>query len=142
MNGDDQYPESSRSLDDLWQMRLLLLMSDMVDGMGKVKAGKALGVNYRTLDRAAKSGRFNCAAAHAHPGQTGTLRAVCPTRASCVSLVAMARPSGGFRRAGNRLHRPQRRRDSTGPRGQQALHDARLWVDIGYRVLLRGPVGC
>ena len=58
MNGGDLYPESSRSLDDLWQMRLLLLMSDMVDGMGKVKAAKALGVNYRTLDRAAKSGRL------------------------------------------------------------------------------------
>ena len=58
MNGDDLYPESSRSLDDLWQMRLLLLMSDMVDGMGKVQAAKALGVNYRTLDRAAKSGRL------------------------------------------------------------------------------------
>ena len=58
MNGDDLHPESSRSLDDLWQMRLLLLMSDIVDGMGKVKAAKALGVNYRTLDRAAKSGRL------------------------------------------------------------------------------------
>ena len=89
-------------------------------------------------------GRTNrdSAAAHAHPGQTGTLRAVCPTRASRVSLVAKARPSGGFRRTGGRLHRPQRRRDSTGPRAQRALRDARLWVDIGYRVLLRGPVGC
>ena len=58
MIGGDLYPESSRSLDDLWQMRLLLLLSDMVDGMGKVKAAKALGVNYRTLDRAAKSGRL------------------------------------------------------------------------------------
>ena len=58
MNGDGLYPESSRSLDDLWQMRLLLLLSDMVDGMGKVKAAKALGVNYRTLDRTARSGRL------------------------------------------------------------------------------------
>ena len=58
MNGNDLYPESSRSLDDLWQMRLLLLLGDMVDGMGKVKAAKALGVNYRTLDRAARSGRL------------------------------------------------------------------------------------
>ena len=58
MIGGDLYPESSRSLDDLWQMRLLLLLSDMVDGMGKVKTAKALGVNYRTLDRAAKSGRL------------------------------------------------------------------------------------
>ena len=58
MNGDGLYPESSRSLDDLWQMRLLLLLNDMVDGMGKVKTAKALGVNYRTLDRAAKSGRL------------------------------------------------------------------------------------
>ena len=29
MNGDGLYPESSRSLDDLWQMRLLLLLNDM-----------------------------------------------------------------------------------------------------------------
>ena len=58
MNGNELYPESSRSLQDLWQMRLLLLLGDMVDGMGKVKAAKALGVNYRTLDRAAKSGRL------------------------------------------------------------------------------------
>ena len=58
MIGGGLYPESSRSLDDLWQMRLLLLLSDMVDGMGKVKAAKVLGVNYRTLDRAAKSGRL------------------------------------------------------------------------------------
>ena len=58
VNGDDLYPESSRSLADLWQMRLLLLLGDMVDGMGKVKSAKALGVNYRTLDRAIKSGRL------------------------------------------------------------------------------------
>ena len=58
MNGNELYPESSRSLQDLWQMRLLLLLGDMVDGMGKVKAAKALGVNYRTLDRAARSGQL------------------------------------------------------------------------------------
>ena len=56
MKEQDFYPESSRSLDSLRQMRLLALLRDMVDDGGKVKASKALGVNYRTLSRAVESG--------------------------------------------------------------------------------------
>lgn len=56
VNGQDFYPESSRSLGSLRQMRLLALLHDMVDDGGKVKAARALGVNYRTLSRAVESG--------------------------------------------------------------------------------------
>ena len=56
MNGRDFYPESSRSLDSLREMRLWALLGDMVDASGKVKAARALGVNYRTLSRAVESG--------------------------------------------------------------------------------------
>ena len=51
----DFYPETSRSLDSLRKMWLLALLGDMVDDGGKVKAAKALGVNYRTLSRAVES---------------------------------------------------------------------------------------
>ena len=56
MNEQDFYPESSRSLDSLRQMRLLALLRDMIDDGGKVKAAKALGVNYRTVSKAVGSG--------------------------------------------------------------------------------------
>ena len=56
MNGAELYPESSRSLESLRQMRLMALLRDMVDGGGKVRAAKALGVNYRTVSKAAGSG--------------------------------------------------------------------------------------
>ena len=58
MNEQDFYPESSRSLDSLRQMRLLALLRDMIDDGGKVKAAKALGVNYRTLVRHEETGRL------------------------------------------------------------------------------------
>ena len=56
MNEQDFYPESSRSLDSLRHMRLLALLRDMIDDGGKVKAAKALGVNYRTVSKAVRSG--------------------------------------------------------------------------------------
>ena len=56
MNEQDFYPESSRSLDSLRHMRLLALLRDMIDDGGKVKAAKALGVNYRTVSKAVGSG--------------------------------------------------------------------------------------
>ena len=56
MNGAELYPEASRSLDSLRQMRLLALLRDMIDDGGKVKAAKALGVNYRTVSKAVRSG--------------------------------------------------------------------------------------
>ena len=37
-------------------MRLLALLRDMIDDGGKVKAAKALGVNYRTVSKAVGSG--------------------------------------------------------------------------------------
>ncbi len=56
MNGAELYPGSSRSLDSLRHMRLLALLRDMIDDGGKVKAAKALGVNYRTVSKAVGSG--------------------------------------------------------------------------------------
>ena len=56
MNGAELYPGSSRSLDSLRHMRLLALLRDMIDDGGKVKAAKALGVNYRTVSKAVRSG--------------------------------------------------------------------------------------
>ena len=56
MNGAELYPEASRSLDSLRETRLLVLLRDMIDDGGKVKAAKALGVNYRTVSKAARSG--------------------------------------------------------------------------------------
>lgn len=56
VNGQDFYPEASRSLESLRHMRLTALLHDMVDDGGKVKAARALGVNYRTLSRAVESG--------------------------------------------------------------------------------------
>ena len=55
MNEQDFYPESSRSLESLRQMRLMALLRDMIDDGGKVKAAKALGVNYRTVSKAVGS---------------------------------------------------------------------------------------
>ena len=54
-NEEGFYPESSRSLDSLRQMRLVALLHDMVDDDGKVKAAKTLGVNHRTVSRAVES---------------------------------------------------------------------------------------
>ena len=39
-------------------MRLMVLLRDMIDDQGKVKAAKALGVNYRTLVRVEESGQL------------------------------------------------------------------------------------
>ena len=58
MNGEEQYPEESRSLESLREVRLLALLWDMVGDEGKVKTAAALGVNYRTVDRAVESGRL------------------------------------------------------------------------------------
>ena len=56
MNGAELYSGSSRSLDSLRHMRLLAPLRDMIDDGGKVKAAKALGVNYRTVSKAVRSG--------------------------------------------------------------------------------------
>ena len=65
MNEQDFYPESSRSLDSLRQMRLMALLRDMIDDGGKVKAAKALGVNYRTVSKAVGAGTLTDRMAYA-----------------------------------------------------------------------------
>ena len=52
MNGAELYPDASRSLDSLRET----LLRDMIADGGKVKAAKALGVNYRTVSKAVRSG--------------------------------------------------------------------------------------
>lgn len=56
MNGEEPYPEESRSLDSLRHLRLMALLGDMIDEEGKVKTAETLGVNYRTLVRAVEPG--------------------------------------------------------------------------------------
>ena len=51
MDERDMYPESSRSLESLREMRLQALLRDMIDAGGGSRAA-ALGVRYRTLSRA------------------------------------------------------------------------------------------
>ena len=58
MIGQDQYPESSRSLDALREMRLMALLRDVVSEQGKVRAAETLGISYRTLSRAENTGRL------------------------------------------------------------------------------------
>ena len=58
VNEQDFYPESSRSLDSLWHMRLMALLRDMIEAEGKVQTAAALGVNYRTLVRHEETGRL------------------------------------------------------------------------------------
>ena len=57
-NGGDFYPETSRSLESLRQMRLMALLGDMIDAEDGAKAAAALGVSYRTVSRAVESGRL------------------------------------------------------------------------------------
>ena len=50
-DGEELYPDESRSLENLRHMRLMALLRDMVDTEGGEKAAKALGVSYRTVSR-------------------------------------------------------------------------------------------
>lgn len=52
----DFYPEASRSLESLRHMRLMALLHDMIDAEDGAKAAAALGVSYRTVSRAVRSG--------------------------------------------------------------------------------------
>ena len=47
----EQYPESTRSLDGLGEMRLAALLEDLIDEQGKTRAAQTLGVSPRTLTR-------------------------------------------------------------------------------------------
>ena len=57
-DGDDMYPDESRSLENLRNMRLMALLRDMIDGEGGEKAAQALGVSYRTVSRTIESDRL------------------------------------------------------------------------------------
>ena len=54
----EQYPETSRSVDSLGEMRLMALLGDMIEAQGKPQAAKTLGVSVRTLGRFEESGRL------------------------------------------------------------------------------------
>ena len=54
----DLYPEKSRSLDCLREMRLVALLRDMIDAESVEKTAETLGVSYRTVARTARSGRL------------------------------------------------------------------------------------
>jgi len=57
-DGEELYPEATRSLDRLRETRLLVLLHDMVDAEDGAKAAEALGVSYRTVARTIDSGRL------------------------------------------------------------------------------------
>ena len=57
-DGDDMYPDESRSLENLRHMRLMALLRDMIDADGGEKAAQALGVSYRTVSRTIESDRL------------------------------------------------------------------------------------
>ena len=57
-DGDDLYPDESRSLENLRHMRLMALLRDMIDAEGGEKAAQALGVSYRTVSRTIESDRL------------------------------------------------------------------------------------
>ena len=54
----EQYPESSRSLDSLREMRLTALLGDLMGEQGKTQAAETLGVSPRTLTRYEESRRL------------------------------------------------------------------------------------
>ena len=54
----EQYPESTRSLDGLREMRLVALLGDLIDEQGKTRAAETLGVSPRTLTRFEESRRL------------------------------------------------------------------------------------
>ena len=58
MNGAEQYPASSRSVENLREVRLMALLRNVVVERGKVKAAETLGVSFRTLSRAEETGRL------------------------------------------------------------------------------------
>ena len=57
-DGDDMYPDESRSLENLRHLRLMALLRDMIDTEGGEKAAQALGVSYRTVSRTIESDRL------------------------------------------------------------------------------------
>ncbi len=58
VEADNQYPDSTRSLDSLREMRLTALLSDLIEEHGKTRTADVLGVNPRTLTRYEESRRL------------------------------------------------------------------------------------
>ena len=54
----EQYPEATRSLDSLREMRLVALLGDLIGEQGKTQAAEILGVSPRTLTRFEESRRL------------------------------------------------------------------------------------
>ncbi len=54
----EQFPEASRSLDSLREMRLTALLGDLIGEQGKTQAAETLGVSPRTLTRYEESRRL------------------------------------------------------------------------------------
>lgn len=50
--------ERSPSVENVRHLQLMAVLRDLIDGNGRVKAAKMLGVSYRTLARAADTGRL------------------------------------------------------------------------------------
>ena len=50
--------ERSPSFENVRHLQLMALLRDLIEGNGRVKAAKMLGVSYRTLARAADTGRL------------------------------------------------------------------------------------
>ena len=57
-DGEDLYPDESRSLENLRHMRLMALLRDMIEAEGGERAAQALGVSYRTVARTIESDRL------------------------------------------------------------------------------------
>ena len=57
-DGEELYPDESRSLENLRHMRLMALLRDMIDAESGEKAAQALGVSYRTVSRTIESDRL------------------------------------------------------------------------------------
>ena len=51
--------ERSKNVEDLHHLRLMALLDELVQARGIVRAARELGVNYRTLAAARKSGRLS-----------------------------------------------------------------------------------
>ena len=58
LDGEDWYPDSSRSLESLRHVRLMALLRDMIEAEDGSRAAARLGVSYRTVSRAIESGRL------------------------------------------------------------------------------------
>ena len=58
MTEGEQYPEASRSVESLGDMRLAALLGDLIEAQGKPQAAETLGVSVRTLGRFEESGRL------------------------------------------------------------------------------------